>query len=204
MTKDGVAWRAGVYGLEPPGRRPRHDRRLQLHLQRQRARDQRQDIQPDSAVGGHRFSQWGASGGCRFDPIRSGAADRIRRRPARLAGGKLDEFFVSETVPTPFQEPHQRSGLRVFASNALAGQSSPAAVHLNAVRVPVIFFARSYSWPFEFVVRAIKETGWTGCSRPVPWLSPLASMGTAASSCPTRREGVSARAGFRPARCSRA
>ncbi|HEV3139423.1 MAG TPA: DUF1800 family protein, partial [Vicinamibacterales bacterium] len=40
---------------------------------------------------------------------------------------------------------------------------------------PSVFFTR-YAWPVEFVVRSLKETGWTGFSAGSA-LSPLVSMG---------------------------
>ena len=39
---------------------------------------------------------------------------------------------------------------------------------------PAVYFTR-YSWPVEFVVRALKETGWTGFSAGSA-LSPLINM----------------------------
>ena len=65
------------------------------------------------------------------------------------------------------------------------------------------YFAR-YAWPVEFVVRSLKEVGWTGFSVNVnDTLAPLGNMGQNLFEPPGRdRVGRSARAGSRPARCS--
>ncbi len=93
---------------------------------------------------------------------------------ARRLSTKLYAFFVSETAsPDPafiddLANTYLANGTairpvleRLFSS---ATFQSDAAV-----------FAR-YSWPVEFVVRAIKETGWSGFSA-ASALSPLVSMG---------------------------
>ena len=47
--------------------------------------------------------------------------------------------------------------------------------HSSQFRNPANFFQR-YSWPVEFVVRAIKETGWTGFTVNTA-MTPLTNMG---------------------------
>ena len=64
------------------------------------------------------------------------------------------------------------------------------------------YFAR-YSWPVEFVVRALKDVGWTGFSVNDA-LTPLVEHGPDPLRAARRRRlGRRADAGSRPARCSR-
>jgi uncharacterized protein (DUF1800 family) len=88
----------------------------------------------------------------------------LARHPqtARRLAAKLWNFFISDVdAPT---EPYLRSVASVYLDN-------------NTVMRPVVryilrsqwFTARAhyyarYSWPVEYVVRAIKETGWSGFS----------------------------------------
>jgi uncharacterized protein (DUF1800 family) len=107
------------------------------------------------------------------------AADLIfalARHPAtaRRLATRLYKFFVNETA-----EPDQ--ALVNAMSNAYLGSNySIKAMLTTMVRSsqflnPANFFQR-YSWPVEFVVRAIKETGWTGLSVQTA-LTPLTNMG---------------------------
>ena len=66
---------------------------------------------------------------------------------------------------------------------------------------PGVVFTR-YSWPAEFVVRSLKETGWTGFSLATA-LSPLVNMGQQLLEPPDVAGWSLGQAGFQPARCSR-
>ena len=98
----------------------------------------------------------------------------IRPRPARLAT-RLYKFFVNETTRAG-SEALISSMMWRYSVEQLQHQSdAAAAVRLSQFRNPNNFFQR-YSWPVEFVVRAIKETGWTGYSVNTA-ITPLANMG---------------------------
>jgi len=93
---------------------------------------------------------------------------------ARRIAQKLYAFFVSE-IDTP-----DEAFIAQLASTYLENDTEMRPVIrmlLNApqFRDPAHYFAR-YSWPVEFVVRAMKEAGWDGFSL-ASALSPLASMG---------------------------
>jgi uncharacterized protein (DUF1800 family) len=100
----------------------------------------------------------------------------LARHPAtaRRLATKLYRFFVSET-----SEPDPAL-VTAMANSYLANNYNIKAVLRTLVsssqfRNPAKFFQR-YSWPVEFVVRAIKETGWTGFSVQGT-LTPLGNMG---------------------------
>ncbi len=98
----------------------------------------------------------------------------MHQETARRVVGKLFAYFVSETV-TP--DPAFIDQLaRTYLSNGSAIQPVVQQILLSPqFRDPSVAFT-CYSWPVEFVVRAIKETGWTGFSVGTT-LSPLISMG---------------------------
>src|SRR5262249_43512498 len=87
---------------------------------------------------------------------------------------KLFQFFVSETVdPDP-------GLIDDLAATYLSSGTSMKVVLRRLftspqMQDPSVFFTR-YAWPVEFVVRALKETGWSGYSVGNA-LSPLVSMG---------------------------
>ena len=93
---------------------------------------------------------------------------------ARRLATKLYKFFVNETA-TPDE------ALISAMSNAYLGNNYNIKSMLRTLflspqfRDPANFFQR-YSWPAEFVVRAIKETGWTGFSVNNA-LTPMTNMG---------------------------
>ena len=96
------------------------------------------------------------------------------QQTARRVATKLFTYFVSETV-TP-----DAAFVDDLASTYLRNGSAIRPVVEQILRSPQfqdpgIVFTR-YSWPAEFVVRAIKETGWTGFSVNSA-LSPLINMG---------------------------
>lgn len=100
----------------------------------------------------------------------------LARHPAtaqRLAT-RLYKFFVNET-----SEP-DASLVNAMAQSYLANNYNIKAVlrtlfQSSQFRNPANFFQR-YSWPVEFVVRAIKETGWTGFTVNSA-ITPLTNMG---------------------------
>jgi uncharacterized protein (DUF1800 family) len=92
---------------------------------------------------------------------------------ARRLVTKLYEFFVSETIP-----PNARF-IEMLAGEYLRYDTEIAPVlrslfMSSEFRSASCYFTR-YSWPVEFVVRAIKETGWTGFSA-ASILAPLVNM----------------------------
>jgi uncharacterized protein (DUF1800 family) len=100
----------------------------------------------------------------------------VARHPAtgpRLAR-KLYAYFVSEV-----DDPDERLVAELSNLYYASGfEMKPVVEHLllsSQFTAPVHRFAR-YSWPAEFVVRSIKELGWTGFSVNAA-LSPMANMG---------------------------
>ena len=100
----------------------------------------------------------------------------LARHPAtaRRLATRLYKFFVNETAePDP-------ALINAMANAYLANNYNIKAMlrtlfQSPQFRNPANFFQR-YSWPVEFVVRAIKETGWTGFSVDTA-MTPLANMG---------------------------
>jgi uncharacterized protein (DUF1800 family) len=93
---------------------------------------------------------------------------------ARRIATKLYTFFISETMTPPPAFIDELA--TVYLQNGTV--MKPVLQHLFTspqFQDPSIFFTR-YSWPTEFVVRAVKETGWNGFSVGSA-LSPLISMG---------------------------
>jgi len=93
---------------------------------------------------------------------------------ARRIATKLYGFFVSETADPPASFINDLAN--VYLQNGTV--MKPVLQYLfqsPQFQDPAIFFTR-YSWPVEFVVRSIKETGWSGFSVGSA-LSPLVSMG---------------------------
>jgi uncharacterized protein (DUF1800 family) len=93
---------------------------------------------------------------------------------ARRLSTKLFNFFISETA-TPDPSFIDELSTVYLQSGTLL---KPVIRHLldsPQFQDPAVFFTR-YSWPSEFVVRALKETGWTGFSVGTA-LSPLVNMG---------------------------
>jgi len=93
---------------------------------------------------------------------------------ARRVVTKLYAFFVSEAVPAP------ASFIDQLAAVYLQNGSGIRPVVREILRSPqfsdpAVYFTR-YSWPVEYVIRSIKETGWTGFSVGST-LTPLVNMG---------------------------
>jgi uncharacterized protein (DUF1800 family) len=127
-------------------------------------------IYPD---GGHTIPARSAANGMQdgVDFINALAGNR---NTARYLAAKLYRFFVSETrSPEPYfidriSEAYLQGGydMKAVVQHILFSQEFWAASS---------DFAR-YAWPVEFVVRAIKDVGWTGFSVNDA-LTPLANMG---------------------------
>jgi len=93
---------------------------------------------------------------------------------ARRIAGKLYEFFVSESVPASPAFINQLA--TIYLQNNSSIRPVVRAILLSPeFQDPSVYFTR-YSWPVEYVVRAIKETGWTGFSANTA-LTPLVNMG---------------------------
>ena len=93
---------------------------------------------------------------------------------ASRVAGKLYAFFVSETVPAPASLINQLA--TVYLQNNSNIKSVLQALFTSPQFTdPAVYFTH-YSWPVEYVVRAIKETGWTGFSVGTT-LTPLVNMG---------------------------
>jgi uncharacterized protein (DUF1800 family) len=87
---------------------------------------------------------------------------------------KLYTFFISETA-TP--DPNVIRDLStLYLQNGTSMKPVLQQLLLSsAFQDPSVFFSR-YAWPAEFVVRAMKETGWSGFSAGST-LTPLTNMG---------------------------
>jgi uncharacterized protein (DUF1800 family) len=93
---------------------------------------------------------------------------------ARRLATKLYGFFISETMPPPSSFIEQLAA--VYLQNGTKiGPVLQFLLTSPQFRDPSIYYTR-YAWPVEFVVRAMKETGWTGFSL-ASVLTPLLSMG---------------------------
>lgn len=115
-------------------------------------------------------------------PAASGEQDAVdlinalARHPAtaRRLAIKLYKFFVNETA-APDEALVSALTQTYFSSNYNIKTTLRTLFQSPQFRNPGNFFQR-YSWPAEFVVRAIKETGWTGYSVNSA-ITPLNNMG---------------------------
>ena len=87
---------------------------------------------------------------------------------------KLYKFFVNETAQ-PDAALISAMANAYLSSNYNIKSMLRTLFNSSQFRNPANFFQR-YSWPAEFVVKAIKETGWTGFSVNSA-ITPLANMG---------------------------
>ena len=93
---------------------------------------------------------------------------------ARRVAQKLYDFFVSETIPAPPGFIEQLA--TVYRQNGSNIRPVLLAIFTSPYFTdPSVYYSR-YSWPVEFVVKSIKETGWTGLSAQTA-LTPLVNMG---------------------------
>ena len=102
--------------------------------------------------------------------------DAVVRHPAtgpRLAR-KLYAYFINE-VDAPDQSLIDALARTYYAQNYNVGAMLRQLFLSSQFRNPENYYKR-YSWPAEFVVRALKETGWTGFSVNTA-LTPMISMG---------------------------
>jgi uncharacterized protein (DUF1800 family) len=93
---------------------------------------------------------------------------------ARRIATKLYAFFVSETATPPSAFIDELATVYLQSGTVI----KPVLQRLftsSQFQDPSIFFTH-YSWPAEFVVRSLKETGWNGFSVGSA-LSPLLNMG---------------------------
>jgi uncharacterized protein (DUF1800 family) len=100
----------------------------------------------------------------------------LARHPAtaRRLATKLYQFFLNETSePDPALIAAMSNSY--LASNYSIKSTLRTLFTSSQFRNPANFFQR-YSWPIEFVVKAIKETGWTGFSVNSA-MTPLSNMG---------------------------
>lgn len=102
--------------------------------------------------------------------------DAVARHPEtpRRLGRRLYKYFVSE-IDEPSDEFLARVSTAYFASNYSMRAVVRAILTSPEFQDPAHTFAR-YSWPVEYVVRAIKEVGWNGFSVN-DTLTPLTNMG---------------------------
>jgi uncharacterized protein (DUF1800 family) len=98
----------------------------------------------------------------------------MHQETARRLAGKLYAFFVSETNPPSPDTIDQLA--RVYRQSGGNIRAVVEAVLLSAEFADSSAYFARYSWPVEYVVRSLKETGWTGFSAATT-LSPLVNMG---------------------------
>lgn len=87
---------------------------------------------------------------------------------------KLYGFFVSEVDP-PETALVSQLAATYYANNFSVREVVRQLLLSSAFQNPVNYWSR-YSWPAEFVVRLIKEVGWTGFTAAAA-LAPMANMG---------------------------
>ena len=204
-TGDGrLRRRARVHRLEPAASRRATRAYYDVHLQRRPARHRRpRSSRSRSTERRHgRFRRGRPPSGMQdgIDLI-----DACARHPAtgpRLAR-KLYAYFVNEVDPPDeaLIDEHGADLLRAAASRS--SRCCAGCCMSPQFRDPSNYFKR-YSWPVEFVVRAIKEVGWAGFS--VERRADAADHHGAAAVRAARRQrlGPRAAAGSRAARCWRA
>ncbi len=93
---------------------------------------------------------------------------------ARRVVGKLYAYFVSETAPAPAAFINQLA--TIYLQNGSNIRPVLQAIFLSSYFMDPSTYFTHYAWPAEDVVRAIKETGWTGFSVGSA-LTPLVNMG---------------------------
>lgn len=81
---------------------------------------------------------------------------------ARRLARKLWSFFVSELAPAP--DAFVDSIAQVYLANRTEMKPVVRAVLRSPWFVDASSYFARYSWPVEFVIRAVKEIGWTGYS----------------------------------------
>ena len=123
--------------------------------------------------------------GSRTMPARAAAAGEqdavdlvtaLARHPAtaRRLATRLYQFFVNETS-TPDPALIEAMAQTYLSNNFSIKSTLRTLFRSSQFSNPANFFQR-YSWPVEYVVRAIKEIGWTGFSVTTA-MTPLSNMG---------------------------
>ena len=87
---------------------------------------------------------------------------------------KLYRFFVNEVDP-PDPALHQQLTATYYATNFSVREVVRQLLRSSAFQDPRNYWTR-HSWPAEFVVRLIKEVGWSGFTATAA-LAPMANMG---------------------------
>jgi uncharacterized protein (DUF1800 family) len=123
--------------------------------------------------GGRTIPARSASGGMQ-DGIDLIAALAGHPETARRIATKLYAFFISETAP-PSSSFIDRVASVYLQNGTRMGAVVSYILTSAEFEAPSAYFAR-YSWPAEFVVKSLKEIGWTGFSVGDA-LAPLVSMG---------------------------
>ena len=123
--------------------------------------------------GGHTIAARSASAGMQ-DGIDLIAALAGHPETARRIATKLYGFFVSE-ISTPPSNFIDRLASVYLSNGTRMGPVVSYLLTAAEFQAPSAYFAR-YAWPVEFVVKSLKETGWTGFSL-ASTLGPLVSMG---------------------------
>jgi len=91
----------------------------------------------------------------------------------RYLAGKLWRFFVSESDPDPAFVEHIAS---VYQQQQFDMKAVMREVLLSPQFMDSSSYWARYAWPVEYVVRALKDVGWTGFSVDTA-LTPLSNMG---------------------------
>jgi uncharacterized protein (DUF1800 family) len=127
-------------------------------------------VYPD---GGHTIPARAASAGMQ-DGLDLIGALATHPETARRIASKLYTFFVSETT-SPLPNLIDRLVSVYLRNGTRMGAVVEYLLGTEEFQAPSTRFTR-YSWPVEFVIRSLKETGWAGFSLGTT-LSPLVSMG---------------------------
>ena len=107
---------------------------------------------------------------------RSTSSSRWRRIRRRHDGWRRASTSSSSTRPrSPIRRSSPRWRIRILGTTTTSRRCCARSFNSQQFRDPANFFQR-YSWPAEFVVRAIKETGWNGFSVNTA-ITPLTNMG---------------------------
>ncbi len=149
------------WNLQRPGDQAAGTQALRVRLQRRPARHQREDVQLSDLSGRRQddsrpLGSRGHAGRLGLDRRRSPAVPIPRGtwRPSCIASSSPSSADVSES----FVEP-DRDRVPAEPVRHEAGDAGSAACRRSS-GTPRRISAR-YSWPVEFVVRAMKEIGWT-------------------------------------------
>jgi len=128
---------------------------------------------PIYSVGGTTIPSRAASAGMQ-DGLDLINALSMHPETARRVAQRLYDFFISESVPAAPAFIDQLAAVYLDSNSNI--KPVLQAIFLSPqFNNPDVYFSR-YAWPVEYVVRSIKETGWTGFSAQTT-LTPLVNMG---------------------------